>query len=65
MYAASPLANGQLSNGQHPAGVTNDVAKQMLNYDKTPLLSLQYDESKWARAAAACKDVMNLGVYDL
>lgn len=64
-YAASPLANGQLQNGNHPANVTDDVAKQLRNHDGTPLLSLTYDETKWARAAAACKDVMDLGVYDL
>lgn len=65
IYAASPLANGQLQNGSHPAGVTDDAAKQLVNKDGTPLLSLTYDESKWARAAAACKDVMNLGAYEL
>jgi hypothetical protein len=64
-YAASPLANGQLQNGHHPSNVTDDVAKQLRNFDGTPLLSLTYDESKWARAAAACKDVMDLGIYDL
>lgn len=64
-YAASPLANGQLANGQHPAGVTDDAARSLRNFDGTQLLSLTYDESKWARAAAACKDVMELGVYDL
>lgn len=65
IYAASPLANGQLQNGTHPAGVTDNVAKVLVNKDGTPLLSQTYDESKWARAAAACKDVMNLGCYDL
>lgn len=64
-YAASPLANGQLQNGHHPANVTDDVAKQLRNFDGTPLLSLTYDETRWARAAAACKDVIDLGVYDL
>lgn len=64
-YAASPLANGQLQNGQHSANVTDDIAKELKNFDGTHLLSLTYDESKWARAAAACKDVMDLGVYDL
>ena len=65
IYAASPLANGQLGNGSHPADVTDAAAKQLINYDGTPLLTMQYDESKWARAAAACKDVMDLGVYEL
>ena len=64
-YAASPLANGQLANGQHPEGVTDDAARSLKNFDGTPLLGLTYDESKWARAAAACRDVMELGVYDL
>ena len=64
IYAASPLANGQLQNGKHPENVTDDIAKQLTNFDGTHLLSLTYDESKWARAAAACKDVMALG-YEL
>lgn len=58
IYAASPLANGQLANGSHPGGVSDGFAKTFVNKDGTPLLSLTYDESKWARAAAACRDVM-------
>lgn len=58
IYAASPLANGQLANGQHPGGVSDAFAKNFVNKDGTPLLALEYDESKWARAAAACRDVM-------
>lgn len=58
LYAASPLANGQLANGQHPGGVSDAFAKSFVNKDGTPLLSLSYDESKWARAAAACRDVI-------
>lgn len=65
IYAASPLANGQLQNGQHPSGLTADALKSLVNKDGTPLLGFSYDEAKWARAAAACKDVMDLGVYDL
>ena len=64
-YAASPLANGQLANGKHPSGVTDDAARSLKNFDGTPLLGLTYDESKWARAAAACRDVIEMGVYDL
>lgn len=63
LYAASPLANGQLQNGTHPAGVTDDVAKMLVNKDGTPLLSLTYDESKWARAAAACRDVIECDAH--
>ena len=61
IFAASPLANGQLQNGYHPAGVTDAFAQNFRNRDKdrTPLLSLTYDESKWARAAAACRDVID------
>ena len=59
-YAASPLANGQLTNGKHPDGVTDDIAKMLVSYDGTPLLSRNYDEKKWAKAAAACRDVIEL-----
>lgn len=58
LYAASPLANGQLANGVHDPRVTDGFAKSFVNKDGTPLLSLTYDERKWARAAAACRDVM-------
>lgn len=65
LYAASPLANGQLKNGQHPAGVDEKIAELFVNRDGTPLLSREYKEEKWAKAAAACKDVMELGCYEL
>lgn len=58
IYAASPLANGQLANGVHDPRVTDGFAKSFVNKDGSPLLNLQYDERKWARAAAACRDVM-------
>jgi hypothetical protein len=58
LYAASPLANGQLQNGTHPSGISDAFAKSLVNQDGTPLLSLTYDESKWARAAAALRDVI-------
>lgn len=55
IYAASPLANGN-----------NDEFAQLLVDDKGErLLSPDYSEEKWAKAAAAAKDVMNLGVYEL
>lgn len=55
IFAASPLANGN-----------DDAFAQALVDDQgNRLLSKDYDESKWAKAAAACKDVMDLGVYDL
>lgn len=58
IYAASPLANGQLQNGYHPQGVTDGFAHKLVNKDGKQLLSLTYDEAKWARAAAACRDVI-------
>lgn len=58
MYAASPLANGQLANGVHGPLVTDDFAKALVNKDGKQLLSLNYDERKWARAAAALRDVI-------
>lgn len=66
IYAASPLANGQLANGKHdPSKVDPSIAEDFKNKDGKKLLSTEYDERKWARAAAACKDVMDLGVYEL
>ena len=54
-FAASPLANGN----------TDAYAKQLVDDKGRTLLNTDYQEEKWARAAAACKDVMQLGVYDL
>ncbi|MEJ2880851.1 RagB/SusD family nutrient uptake outer membrane protein [Pedobacter sp. GR22-6] len=56
LYGASPLANGKA-----PA----EIAASLVNQDGKHLLSSTYDESKWARAAAAAKDVMDLGYYQL
>lgn len=66
LYAASPLANGQLKNGRHDPSVKDDVVRMLVNFDGTPLLSPDYDESKWARAAAACRDIIECdGGYEL
>lgn len=56
LFAASPLYNGKA-----PAEVT--VA--LVDKDGKNLLPLAYDESKWAKAAAAAKDVMDLNQYNL
>lgn len=53
LYAASPLANGNTEM----ADLTDDKGNA--------LISQEYDESKWARAAAAAKDVMELDIYRL
>lgn len=53
LFAASPLANGNT---------------EMADFtDKTGhhLISQEYDEGKWARAAAAALDVINLDKYEL
>ena len=55
LYAASPLMNGNTDN--FAMELTDDEGKQ--------LLSSAYDEEKWAKAAAAARDVMELGVYEL
>ncbi len=55
LYAASPLMNGN----------TDDYAMELVDDEGTQLLSPTYDEEKWAKAAAAAKDVMELGVYEL
>lgn len=55
LYAASPLMNG--NQDTYAAELVDDTGKR--------LLASEYNEEKWARAAAAAKDVMELGVYDL
>ncbi|MBD5225516.1 MAG: RagB/SusD family nutrient uptake outer membrane protein [Bacteroidales bacterium] len=62
IFAASPLANGQHANGgdNHISSLaTTNFVKQLVNKDGKQLLSSTYDEAKWARAAAACLDVIN------
>ena len=56
LYAASPLFNGK---------APEMVSSALINKDGKRLLPETYDESKWAKAAAAAKDVMELGVYDV
>lgn len=53
LYAASPLANGNTEF----ADFVDDTGKA--------LIPQHYSEVKWARAAAAAKDVMNLNLYKL
>lgn len=55
LYAASPLANG--NNEAFAAKVVDDKGKKLLSPD--------YQEIKWAKAAAAARDVMELGIYIL
>lgn len=55
LYAASPLMNGN----------TDAYAAQLVDDKGKRLLAENYDESKWAKAAAAAKDVMDLNVYEL
>lgn len=53
LYAASPLYNG------------NTELFALKNYEGTQLIPQTYDESKWARAAAAALEVIQLDKYDL
>jgi hypothetical protein len=55
IYAASPLANGN----------TSGYAAQLVDDQGNQLLSSDYQEEKWAKAAAAAKDVIDLGIYEL
>lgn len=51
LYAASPLMNGNTEM----ADFTDDKGRK--------LISQEYDETKWAKAAAAALDVIKLGKY--
>lgn len=53
LYGASPLMNGNTEM----ASFTDDTGRN--------LISQEYDEEKWAKAAAAALDVVNLGQYKL
>ena len=53
LFAASPMSNG------------NKDFYNIRNLDGTVLYNQEYDESKWARAAAAAEDVINLNKYEL
>ena len=55
LYAASPLMNGN----------NDDYAMELVDDQGRQLLSTQYKEEKWAKAAAAARDVMELGLYEL
>lgn len=55
LYAASPMANGN----------TRNFARLVVDDKGRELLSADYNEEKWAKAAAAARDVIELGVYEL
>lgn len=55
IFAASPFANG--NNDEYAQALVDDEGRR--------LLSSEYSEEKWAKAAAACRDVIELGTYDL
>lgn len=55
LYAASPIANGN----------TEEWASKLVDDQGRALLSPEYNEEKWAKAAAAARDVIELGAYEL
>lgn len=57
LYSASPINN--------PRSGDNDKFQDMKNFDGTFLLSQDYKDEKWAKAAAAALDVIKLNRYEL
>lgn len=57
LYTASPINN--------PRPTDTERFTDLTNFDGKNLISQEYDESKWARAAAAALDVIKLGQYSL
>jgi hypothetical protein len=55
LYGASPQYNGN----------TSEWANKLRSYNGEPLIDPVYDEKRWAKAAAAAKEVMELGQYKL
>lgn len=58
VYAASPLYNG----GKASRVYFSDFIRKS---DGVHYVSQTYDEQKWAVAAAACKRIINMGIYKL
>ena len=59
IYAASPWNNPKEGVGD------SYQFEDLTNFDGKLLMAQEYNDEKWAKAAAACKDVMDLGVYQL
>ncbi len=53
LYAASPINNPR-------PGIDTDKFSDLTDHNGKCLLAQEYDDNKWARAAAAAKDVMEL-----
>lgn len=53
LYAASPLFNG------------NPEMATLVDHEGRQLISQVYEDEKWARAAAAAKEVIDLNIYEL
>ncbi len=61
LYAASPINNP----GGPSDGDPSETFTDMVDDEGRMLMGQTYDESKWARAAAAAKDVIDLAQYSL
>ena len=61
LYAASPINNP----GGPADGDPSETFPDFVDDQGRQVLNQTYDESRWARAAAAAKDVIDLGVYKL
>lgn len=57
LYAASPIANPRPEDSERFTDLVDDQGNR--------LISQTYNEEKWAKAAAAAKDVINLNRYQL
>lgn len=57
LYAASPINN--------PRPEDTERFTDLVDHDGKCLIAQEYDEYKWAKAAAAALDVMKLGQYEL
>lgn len=55
LFAASPLMNGNMDS----------YASKLVDDNGKRLLAAEYDEDKWAKAAAAARDVIELNQYRL
>lgn len=65
LYSARPLFNGQVYINEDGTMTESHMYDDVKDLHGKHLFNIKYDESRWADAAKAAKDVIDLGTYAL